>query len=74
MFLICHVTSFKHMFKGLCEFMGGRFIHHIDMLSEDWSSESGYIKFLICHLTSQKRIKEVSSNFMSWSSLWYFST
>ena len=35
MFLICHVTSFKHMFKGLCEFMGGRFIHHIDMLSED---------------------------------------
>ena len=56
MFLICHVTSFKHMFKGLCEFMGGSFIHHIDMLSEDWSSESGYIKFLICHLTSQKRI------------------
>ena len=47
MFLICHVTSFKHMFKGLCEFMGGRFIHHIDMLSEDWSSESGYIKFLM---------------------------
>ena len=35
------------MFKGLCEFMGGRFIHHIDMLSEDWSSESGYIKFLM---------------------------
>ena len=21
MFLICHVTSHKHMFKGLCEFM-----------------------------------------------------
>ena len=20
--LICHVTSFEHMFKGLCEFMG----------------------------------------------------
>ena len=23
MFLICHVTSRKHIFKGLCEFMGG---------------------------------------------------
>ena len=23
MFLICHVTSHEHMFKGLCEFMGG---------------------------------------------------
>ena len=22
MFLICHVTSREHMFKGLCEFMG----------------------------------------------------
>ena len=21
--LICHVTSHKHIFKGLCEFMGG---------------------------------------------------
>ena len=73
MFLICHVTSFKHMFKGLCEFMGGSFIHHIDMLSEDWSSESGYIKFLMSRNLT-KRIKEVSSNLMSWSSLWYFST
>ena len=73
MFLICHVTSFKHMFKGLCEFMGGRFIHHIDMLSEGWSSESGYIKFLMSRNLT-KRIKEVSSNLMSWSSLWYFST
>ena len=23
MFLICQVTSRKHMFQGLCEFMGG---------------------------------------------------
>ena len=23
MFLICHVTLLGHMFKGLCEFMGG---------------------------------------------------
>ena len=23
MFLICYVTSREHMFKGLCEFMGG---------------------------------------------------
>ena len=23
MFLICHMTSRKHMFQGLCEFMGG---------------------------------------------------
>ena len=61
------------MFKGLCEFMGGRFIHHIDMLSEGWSSESGYIKFLMSRNLT-KRIKEVSSNLMSWSSLWYFST
>ena len=53
--------------------MGGRFIHHIDMLSEDWSSESGYIKFLMSRNLT-KRIKEVSSNLMSWSSLWYFST
>ena len=74
MFLICHVISFKHMFKGLCEFMGGSFIHHLDMLSEDWSSESGYIKFLICHVTSQKRIKEGSSNFMSSGRHTYYSS
>ena len=24
MFLICYTTFRKHMFKGLCEFMGGR--------------------------------------------------
>ena len=23
MFLICHMTSREHMFKGICEFMGG---------------------------------------------------
>ena len=23
MFLVCQVTSHEHMFKGLCEFMGG---------------------------------------------------
>ena len=23
-FLICHITSREHVFKGLCEFIGGR--------------------------------------------------
>ena len=25
MFSICHVASHKHIFKGLCEFIGGSF-------------------------------------------------
>ena len=41
------------------------------MLSGDWSSASGDMKYLICQVTSQKLVKERSRNFMSRSSLWY---
>ena len=33
MFLICHVTSCGHMFKGLREFMGGSPSRRVNILS-----------------------------------------
>ena len=47
MLLICHMTSLEHMFKGLYEF-----IHHFAMFGGHWSSASGGMKYLICHVTS----------------------
>ena len=32
MFLNCHVTSCKHMFKKLCEFMGGSYSRSVTTL------------------------------------------
>ena len=50
-FLIYHVTSREHMFKGLCECMGGipSQSHRLPMFGDDWSSASGDRKYLICH-------------------------
>ena len=48
--------------------------HCLGMFSDDWSIASGYIKYLICHVTSLNCMMKVSSNFMSGSSSWYTST
>lgn len=54
MFLICHVTFREHMFKRLCEFMGGEFrSHHLAMSGGHWSSANEDIKYLFCHRVSQ---------------------
>ena len=55
MILICQVISCGHILKELCEYMGESLSH--------WSSASGDIKYLTCHLT----LIEASSNFMSGS-------
>ena len=72
--LICHVTSYVHMFKGLCYFMGGS----LSLVKSPpchvggcWSLESGDIKYLICHVTSQNLVIEGSSNFMKGNSSLY---
>ena len=44
--------------------------HHLTMFDGHWSNASGDIKYLICHVTSQKREIEQSSNFMTKSSSW----
>ena len=55
MFLICHVTSREHMFRGLSEFIGGSpsrcLSRHLVMFSDLWSSASGNMKYLISHMT-----------------------
>ena len=66
-FLICHVTSREHMFKGFCEFMGTMFGRH-------WSITIGDMNYLTCHVTFQNHVIEGSSNFMSGSSSWYITT
>ena len=43
-------------------------------LTKAWSTAIGDIKYLICHMTSQKHMTEGSSNVMSGSSSFYFTT
>ena len=38
--------------------------HHLGMFEGHWSSGSGDMKCLICDVTSQNRLIEVSSNFV----------
>ena len=44
------------------------------MFGGQWSSASGDIKYLICHVISQNHVIEGLSNFLSWSSSWYVTT
>ena len=39
--------------------------HHLAINGGDWSSASGDIKYLICHVSLQNHVINVSSNFMS---------
>ena len=39
-----------------------------------WSSASGDINYLTCHVALQNHVIEGSSNFMSGSSSWYMTT
>ena len=76
-FLICHVTSREHIFKGLYEFIAGRFLmvsHHLAMFGGHWSSASGDIKYLKYHVTLQNHVIEGLSNVMSGNSSWYITT
>ena len=41
--------------------------HHLAIIGGDWSSASGDIKYLICHVSLQNYVINVSSNFMSGS-------
>ena len=49
-FLISHVTSRYHMFKGLSKCHAAKCQHNA-ILGGHWSSASGDIKCLICHVT-----------------------
>ena len=76
-FLICHVTSREHIFKGLYKFIAGRFLmvsHHLAMFGGHWSSASGDIKYLKYHVTLQNHVIEGLSNVMSGNSSWYITT
>ena len=43
--------------------------HHLAMFGGHWSSASGDIKYLTCHVTLQNHVIEGSSNFYKWPSL-----
>ena len=45
--------------------------HHLAMFDGHWSSESGDLKYLTCHVILQNHVIEGSSNFVSGSFLWY---
>ena len=71
MFLICYTTFRKHMFKGLCEFMGGRLSRWVTIwpcLKAIRLVLTEIKKILTCHVTLQNHMIEGSSNFMSGSS------
>ena len=76
MFLICHVTSRDHIFKGLCYFMGGAFHGKSPPchVGSYWSCASGDIRYLICHVTSKNHMVEGSCNFMSGNFSLYVTT
>ena len=55
-FLICHLTSHDHTFKGLREFNLLTTIQHLFMFGSHWSGASGILKFLMCHLASENYV------------------
>ena len=70
MFLICHVTiclkTYATLWVGACCGMAPPF--HV---SGYWLHLSGYMKYFICHVTSQNHMMEGSSNFMCGNSSLY---
>ena len=48
--------------------------HHLAMFGGHWSSASGDVKYLTCHVTLQNYVIEGSVNFVSGSSSWYITT
>ena len=48
--------------------------HHLAIFGVHWSSASGDIKCLTCHVTLQNHVIEGSSNFLSGSSFLYMIT
>ena len=42
--------------------------HHLALSDGHWSSASGDIKYLTCHVTLQNKVTEGSSNFINGSS------
>ena len=48
--------------------------HHLAMFGGHWSSASGDVKYLTCHVTLKNYVIEGSVNFVSGSSSWYITT
>ena len=75
LFLICHVISCDHMFKGLCYFVGGSLSRQITSLPcwgrDYWSCATGNKKYFICCVISQNEVIEQSCNFMIRSLLYF---
>lgn len=67
MLLICQVTSREHRLPVTVS-------HYLAMFRGHWSSARGTIKYLLCHMISQKYLIEGQSNFMRKSSSWYVTT
>ena len=60
-FLIYHVISREHISKGVMWFYGWKLLtdsHHLAMFCDHWSTANGDIKYLLCHMTSQKHVIE----------------
>ena len=64
MFLICHMTFHECVFNvmWIYEWKPPTESHHLAMPDSCWSSASGYIKYLIYHVTSQNCIQNQGSS------------
>ena len=65
MFLVCHVTSPDHIFKGLYVTFWVEAFHGKSSSNQDgdyWPCASGDIKFLICHVTWPNYVIKGSCN------------
>ena len=51
-FLVCHMTTCHHLFKGLCDFMS----HHLAMFGGYWFSGSRDVMDLVCHVILQDHV------------------
>ena len=72
-----HCGSVCIMSRDILSFYGWKpftLSYRLAMFGGHWSSVSGDIKYLICHVISQKHVIEGSSNFMSEASSWYIMT
>ena len=73
--LTCHMTSHEQVSRVMWIYCWKPLTenHYLPMTGGHWSSVSGDIKLLICHVTSQNHVIEGSSN-LSENSSWYVTT
>ena len=76
MYLICHLSSSDHVFRGWCEYACKSFklTHHIAKFNGHTGCESRDITHLNCYVTLQDHVIKGSCDFIEEGSLLYVRT